>query len=436
MPQSKPHPDALFSLVPLNAEAAATLKHPHNIHLVSVFTDPENGIETFGIDVGLQVNSPSNYTLATLGRSGTDITLEGSSISRIQCSFEIHEEFGTVLLSDRSTTQSTQVFGENAIPFLSGQTRRVIVAKGVNTTLGMAGAGCQVLLFKLVWHKEAHNWKDIVKTRIENLCLARTVDDTPTAASSRYLTRIHTQAASSSRFRCARLNRLGAGNFGEVWRAIAADSGMLMAVKTVNNRASCKNDMEWNSVKREIKILAKLSHPHIVGYIGVQPVLEHVDIFMALKDGSVQDLVHQKVFEQPIFPHPADFLLHHVLKGIDYLETQNIVHRDLKPENILFTRTGKFNFHFTIADFGVSKFASNARTLVGTLPYAAPEVLYDTFGPQTSKADVWSLFVTIAYVIDVDSYQGKGPRTPKESINDVLAAAKNGKLVDLKTWPF
>ena len=102
MPRPEPHPLALFSLVPLNDRAVAVLNHPDNSHLVSLVPIKQ----VFGIEVGFHIKSSSRYTLATLGRNG-DITVEGSSISRIQCSFEIHEEFGTVILYDRSNSQTT-----------------------------------------------------------------------------------------------------------------------------------------------------------------------------------------------------------------------------------------------------------------------------------------------------------------------------------------
>jgi hypothetical protein len=70
--------------------------------------------------------------------------MEGSSISRLQCSFEIDLDSGVVMLYDRSSIQTTQVSGENATPFESGRLRRVVVQEKLNTIIG-TGVGCNLV---------------------------------------------------------------------------------------------------------------------------------------------------------------------------------------------------------------------------------------------------------------------------------------------------
>lgn len=99
MPQHHPSPHhlALFSLEPLNDRARALLDHPGNRDHASDFVTAD-GERAVGIDVGLHFDIGSRHTLATLGRNGANITLEGANISRIQHSFEIHQVSGAVLL--------------------------------------------------------------------------------------------------------------------------------------------------------------------------------------------------------------------------------------------------------------------------------------------------------------------------------------------------
>jgi hypothetical protein len=75
MPRPRPHPLALFSLYPLNARAKDVVAHPGNSHLVSACDEVGNLV----LDVGFHIRSQSRNTLATLGRSDTDIILEGSN---------------------------------------------------------------------------------------------------------------------------------------------------------------------------------------------------------------------------------------------------------------------------------------------------------------------------------------------------------------------
>ena len=167
-------------------------------------------------------------------------------------------------------------------------------------------------------------------------------------------------------------------------------------------------------------------------YIGTQLIKEQLEIFMGLKDGSVEDLMLQGLFTQESSYQPANLLLHHVLMGIDYLRNVNVIHRDLKPANILFTRKSASDFHFQIADFGLCNFTDNARTYTGSPIFMAPEILRNDGVRQTVKVDVWSLFVTMAYVMDVDGYRKKCFGTNQHIIKSALEAAETTLLSPLK----
>lgn len=94
----------------------------------------------------------------------------------------------------------------------------------------------------------------------------------------------------------------------------------------------------------------------------------------------------------------ARSVLHHMLQALDFLATKGIIHRDLKPENILYVSQGD-QYHFQLGDFGLSNRHGVAVTFAGTQVYMAPEIPLGK--AQTSKADVWSLFVTILWTLDV-----------------------------------
>src|SRR3954469_2428511 len=101
MPRPQPHPLTLFSFISDNDRARDVLEDAKNRHLVSVIpdvTDPEKpGERVHGINIGFNIGSKSRYTLATLGRSG-DIIVEGTNISRIQCSFELQHNMSVIML--------------------------------------------------------------------------------------------------------------------------------------------------------------------------------------------------------------------------------------------------------------------------------------------------------------------------------------------------
>ncbi len=255
MARPHPHPLALFSLVPLNDRALAVLTHPDNTGLVSTLADGR-----LGLDVGFHVGSSSRYTLATLGRSGADITVEGSSISRIQCSFEIHEEYDVVMLYDRSNSLSTQVSGTNATPFERGRARRIVMGIDFNTEIGIGGVSCDLIRFSLEWHQNTFDVEEQVKNRVDNPRLARTVDEAPTVLPSQRLTRIHTPGNREPRIRYAKLVELGRGQFGEVWKAVDVDLGRIFAVKMIKQPVLGFQAGAWVVLKREVETLSQISH--------------------------------------------------------------------------------------------------------------------------------------------------------------------------------
>lgn len=147
-----PHPLALFSLKPLNERAKNVVFNPQNKHLRSTIS---NGV--VGLDIGFHIRSQSQSTLATLGRNA-DIIVEGSIIAKIQCAFELDLDSSLVVLHDESNSQSTQVFGDDAIPFEHPRPRRVVVGEKFNRQFGMGGVRQNLVQFELIWHQ------DIMKT--------------------------------------------------------------------------------------------------------------------------------------------------------------------------------------------------------------------------------------------------------------------------------
>jgi hypothetical protein len=267
-----PHHLALFSLVadPENERAERVISHPDNIRHVSTLSD---GVEA--LDVGFHIRGKSSTTLATLGRGvEADIYVEGSSIAKIQCSFEIDLDTGVVMLYDRSFAQSTQVFGENATPFEHGRVRKVLVQKGHNIIIGIGGERRDLVQFKLRWHQDPtktaetiKNYETVACGRMENPRLSRTVDEAPTDLPSRRETRPHTPGQRQLKMRYVKVvgGKLGSGQFGTVHKAIDVDSGKFMAVKILERPTRASKQEEWKqslyyALKREVETLSEISH--------------------------------------------------------------------------------------------------------------------------------------------------------------------------------
>ena len=221
MPRPNPHPLACFALIPKNDRAKSVLNHPENDAFISTLIDG-----TLALDIGHIRSKSGNTTLATIGRGDTDIFVEGSSIAKIQCSFEIIPATNVIMLYDRSHGQTTQVFGENSMPFENGRLRKVVVQKKLNTVIGMGGVERNLVQFELHWHHSQDEIIEKIKSRgssasgyEEHPRLARTViDEVDTVLPSQRQTRIHTPGSNQLRMRYVKMGKLGAGAYAEVYK--------------------------------------------------------------------------------------------------------------------------------------------------------------------------------------------------------------------------
>lgn len=240
------------------------------------------------------------------------------------------------------------------------------------------------------------------------------------------------------------LKDLGAGQHGKVKLAKDIATGTKVAIKIVDrtgkpalmlNRLSRsgKKQTQEDKIRKEVAIMKKCDHPHVVKLIEVLDaensrkiylVLEYLekgevkwqltpkDVFNELvKRGDIsgditeleEDKIIDKLVPEPLLPlNKIKNIFSDILSGLEYLHHQGIIHRDIKPSNLLVNE----NDEVKISDFGVS-FAANLDTkeqddlelakTAGTPAFLAPE-LCSTDGAikkVTYKIDIWALGVTL-----------------------------------------
>ena len=163
---------------------------------------------------------------------------------------------------------------------------------------------------------------------------------------------------------------LGEGTFGRVILGTHKLTEQRVAIKVLE-----KNKMEEASdierVAREIRILKKTRHPHVIQLYDVVETKEQ--LLLVMEYASKGELFNYIVAKERLPEAEACKFFHQILSGVEYLHKAAVAHRDLKPENLLLDE----NNSIKIIDFGLSNMYKNGeqlKTACGSPCYAAPEV--------------------------------------------------------------
>ena len=74
----------------------------------------------------------------------------------------------------------------------------------------------------------------------------------------------------------------------------------------------------------------------------------------------------------------AKAITYDVAKGLQFLHSNSIIHRDIKPDNILLEKDSKNTARITEFSHAVMlPGKTKCEGMIGTLPYIAPEVLFE-----------------------------------------------------------
>ena len=144
---------------------------------------------------------------------------------------------------------------------------------------------------------------------------------------------------------------------------------------------------------REIKLAARLQHPHILSVHDSGEAAGHLWFTMPFVEG--ESLRGRLVREQQLPVEDAVRIAREAAEALDYAHRQGVIHRDIKPENILLSGD-----HALVADFGIAQaLAGDASdeqrltetgTTLGTPAYMSPE---QAAGARAldARSDVYSL---------------------------------------------
>jgi len=208
---------------------------------------------------------------------------------------------------------------------------------------------------------------------------------------------------------------IGRGGMGAVYKGRQTKLNRPVAIKVLP--AELARSTEFiGRFQREAQLLASLNHPGIVAIFDFGQTDEgHLYFVMEYVDGTdLHRLIHRS--ETKLTPAQALSLTTQICEALQFAHDQGVVHRDIKPANVLVTK----DFRAKLADFGLAMKPSDGtdqpaphvpmpqgfsplspadpalaglrftRTgnVMGTPPYAAPEVYY---GQADERSDIFAL---------------------------------------------
>ncbi len=178
------------------------------------------------------------------------------------------------------------------------------------------------------------------------------------------------------------------GTVGAVFRAESPDIDQPIAIKLLH--PSIAHDPKIvDRFQREITIMERLDHPHIVrNYGGGIMDGQYFYAMQLLDHGTLKQRLKQ---QGPLPWQQVAALSSQIASALQHAHNHSIIHRDLKPSNLFFDAQG----NVVLGDFGIARDTQDSDIsaegiTVGTYAYMSPEQICADRN-ISGKADLYSL---------------------------------------------
>lgn len=180
------------------------------------------------------------------------------------------------------------------------------------------------------------------------------------------------------------VRRLGAGGMGEVY--LCTDMELRRTVALKRSRTG-----DGGQIRREARLGAGLTHPHIVSVFDV--VSDGEDRWLVMEYVPSRALDEVLRSSGPLSHEQIRTIGAQLADALAAMHSRGMVHRDLKPANVLITEDGSAR----LTDLGVARWTEATITGgavdAGTTAYLAPEVAAGN--PADPPADIFGLGATL-----------------------------------------
>ena len=237
------------------------------------------------------------------------------------------------------------------------------------------------------------------------------------------------------------IRQLGRGGMGVVHLARHEPTGQAVALKLiVPEVAAARSAVDRFS--REVSVLRKLKHPHIVELF--EHGVSRGRIWFAMEYVAGPNL--DELTRRHSGPYPvgrACRVALQVLRALDHAHALGIVHRDVKPENILIgpgpegmdrhraprvAKLSDFGLAKSYRGLGLSGGLTFSGELRGTLPFLPPEQVTD-FRSVLPSGDLYALAATLYHLL-----AGRPPRELPEDGGELMRALLEEPPIPLRRF--
>jgi len=360
----------------------------------------DNPVDGHILKLFIQRNLPSQITMVSDGLEGLNHALEhppdvlildlslpslrGEDICRVLRSFPEHRSLPIMVISGLpdSKRREMELLGFGANLYLGKPLSEKEVTRSINQLLGRVSAPTT----------------DVPTTR----------DPHPPPADNTPRIKV-TQDQETPDFQGYEiLEIIGSGGMGTVYKAEQKMLKRIVALKVILN-VEGENSDQFRRFQREAVLMARMTHPNIVGiYEANASQMTNYIAMELMSEGSLEDAVRTHRLRGEQMPN----IFRQCCDALEYLHGMGVIHNDLKPANIL------INEHKVtkLSDFGISRYlyssidSESGRWFrgAGTPGYISPEVSSGSTG--TAQSDQYSLARTFVRIYELPRRSAGGAR--------------------------
>jgi len=225
--------------------------------------------------------------------------------------------------------------------------------------------------------------------------------------------------------RYEKIERLGTGGIGTVWKARQINLDREVAVKEIRELFGFFVEEQRREIQRRfgevVRAAARLSHPNIIPVLDVNTERDYPYVVMELAPhGNLRRIIQ---WAEEI---PTSLAIKYFLQALHALRAahdQNVMHRGVKPENILLDRYGNAR----LSDFGTARVVERDQAVIqqvyvgmGAVAYMAPELYMDPLGAGP-QADLYALGI-ILYELLTRKIPGRRSPMPSDAVKGLPRA--------------